>query len=414
MRSLYSFGIRLYRIAISIASLFNKKAALWIDGRRDWRTKLTLVLSTRGERKHTFWFHCASLGEYEQALPLIKDLKSDYPTSFVLVSFFSPSGFQNFKANKLVDGICYLPLDTITNARDFIDQVKPTAAFFVKYEIWHHFITQLYTLKVPTYLISANFRSDQIYFKGYGVWFRETLFKFSHIFVQQQSNIPLLSGIGVSHCSVSGDTRVDRVLENLAEQRTVPQAAAFVKDEKAIILGSAWNEEVELIKAFLTETNYSGKIIIAPHEVHPDNVDRIAKTLESFSTQRFSTYDPDKDAQILIIDSIGQLRHLYAYAKIAVIGGGFGSGLHNVLEAVTFGIPVLFGPNIQNFPEASELVQLRCAYVVNDSRSFNQQMNHLLSNPMLLKVVGEMSRKFIRDNSGATQKIISKVGQNLV
>ncbi len=188
---------------------------------------------------------------------------------------------------------------------------------------------------------------------------------------------------------------------------------AFLADEKAIILGSAWPEEVDILKKFLQQTNYSGKIIVAPHEVGAENIEKIIKTLDGFSVQRFSSFDPATNSQVLIVDTIGQLKHLYAYSKIAFVGGGFGSGLHNVLEAVTFGIPVLFGPNIQNFPEAGELVQLKCAYPVKDASEFIEQVNNLLSKPMLLKLIDEMSKKFIRDNSGATGKIMNKVEENL-
>lgn len=409
MQFLYSIGIWLYRLAIGLASPFNQKAKKWLDGRKDWPAKLGTALSSRGNRKHTFWFHCASLGEYEQALPLIEGLKHDYPGSFILVTFFSPSGFENFKSTPLVDAVSYLPLDTPSNARRFILLTQPTAVFFVKYEIWHHFIAALSSQKIPVYLISANFRSDQIYFKGYGAWFRKSLFKFNHIFVQQKSNIELLKTIGLLTCSVSGDTRIDRVLDNLAEQKMLPEAVSFLRGDKAIIVGSAWWEEADIVKKFLAETGYQGKVIIAPHEVGPENINKIIKHFEGFSFQCFSKFNPEIDSQILIIDTIGQLKHLYAHANLAFIGGGFGSGLHNILEAVTYGIPVLFGPNYQGFPEAAELIQLRCAYVVKDQKSFTAQVQHLLNNPMLLKVVEEMSRKFIKDNSGATRKIIDKI-----
>ncbi|MES2627525.1 MAG: glycosyltransferase N-terminal domain-containing protein [Bacteroidota bacterium] len=413
MRTLYSFGIHLYRFAIFLASFFNPKAKSWITGRKNWEEKLAKALASRGNLKHTFWFHCASLGEYEQALPVINGLKTDYPESFVLVSFFSPSGYENFKAHEQVNAITYLPADTLSNAKAFLNLVKPTAAFFVKYEIWHNFISRLSQQHIPVYLVSANFRPDQVYFKGYGSWFRQTLKKFNHIFVQQRSNIDLLQTIGITSCSVSGDTRIDRVLENLAEQKTVPEALAFLQDEKAIIVGSAWWEEVQIIRDFLVETGYEGKIIIAPHEVKSENTDRIAAHFANFSVQRFSSFDAGLPAQILIVDTIGQLKHLYAYAKLAFIGGGFGSGLHNILEAVTFGIPVFFGPEYRNFPEAEQLIRIKCAYPVKDSADFIQQAKNLLNNPMYLKVVEEMSRKYIRDNSGATRKIITKVEESI-
>lgn len=409
MQTLYTFGIRVYGLIIRLASLFNSKAKSWIKGRQNWTGKLSEIANQRGDKNHTFWFHCASLGEYEQALPVIGELKSDYPNCFILVSFFSPSGYQNYKGNAQVDAICYLPLDTIGNAKRFIDILKPTAAYFVKYEIWHNFIQVIYRRAIPLYLVAANFRPDQIYFKGYGSWFRKSLHRFNHIFVQQESNIELLKSIDITKVSVSGDTRIDRVLENLAEQKTVPQALAFLADEKAIILGSAWEPEVTILGSWLKSSAYSGKIIVAPHDVSEANILKISEALTGFATQRFSNFDAAVPAQILIIDTIGQLRHLYAYSKLAFIGGGFGTGLHNILEAVTFGIPVLFGPNIQNFPEAPALVQLKCAYVVSNAEEFGVQVNKLLSNPMLLKLVEEMSRKYVRDHSGAAKRIVDQI-----
>jgi len=413
MKVLYLLGLLAYKMAILLLAPFNPKAAKWLSGRKNWKGRLTEITRERGARNHLFWFHCASLGEYEQALPIIKGIRGNYPGSFILVSFFSPSGYENFKANEWVDAHCYLPLDTPNNAEKFIELVRPSVAFFVKYEIWHNFIEALKKKNIPIYLVAAHFRSSQIYFKSYGSWFRKTLGFFNHIFVQQDSNLPLLRGIGINNCSVSGDTRIDRVLENVAESKTVPQAAAFLGNDKAIIVGSAWPAEVELIKDFLKQTGYAGKIIIAPHEIGEPSISAIEEQFDHFKVQRFSSANQVEGAQILIVDSIGQLKHLYAYAKVAVIGGAFGNGLHNILEAVTFGIPVLFGPNHHNFPEANQLIQLKCAYTVSNSAEFITEINGLLNNPMRLKVVENMALKYIRDHSGATAKIINKIEQSI-
>ncbi len=413
MRALYLLGLLGYKLIILLASPFNAKAAKWIKGRRDWKLRIREIAQKRQDKKHLFWFHCASLGEYEQALPIIKGTKDNYPGAMVVVSFFSPSGYENFKPNELVNEICYLPLDTPGNAKTFIETLKPSVAFFVKYEIWHNLIDELKNQNIPTYLVAAHFRTDQIYFRSYGTWFRKTLQYFNHIFVQQSDNIELLKSIGVSHCSVSGDTRIDRVLENVAESKTVPQALNFLGEEKAIILGSAWPAEIGLIKAFIEQTNYVGKVIVAPHEIHENSIREIEEQFEKFKVQRFSSSVQVEDAQILIIDSIGQLKHLYAYAKVALVGGAFGNGLHNILEAVTYGIPVLFGPNHHNFPEAAQLIQLKCAYSVGSSDEFIKEMNELLNNPMKLKVVENMAKKYIRDHSGAAVKIINKIEETI-
>ncbi len=413
MRALYLLGIILYRIAIGLAALFNQKAKNWIAGRTRLKEKLTEISRQRANQKHLFWFHCASLGEYEQALPIIAGLKTNYPESFILVSFFSPSGYLNYKSNPLVDAITYLPLDTPKNAKQFLDIIQPSVAFFVKYEIWHNFLAELKHQNIPVYLLAAHFRPSQIYFKSYGAWFRKSLGHFNHIFVQQASNIDLLKSIAITHCSVSGDTRIDRVLENVAESKTVPQALSFLGGEKAIILGSAWPAEVELIKAFLLATNYTGKIIVAPHEIGAASIQTIENSFADFRVQRFSSNTAVANAQILIVDSIGQLKHLYAYAKVALIGGGFGSGLHNILEAVTYGIPVIFGPKHQNFPEAAELIKLKCAFAVTNEQTFITELNSLLANPMKLKVIEDMAKKYLQQHSGAAKKILHKIEESI-
>ncbi len=322
----YNLGILIYQFIVTAVSPFNRKAKLWKKGRKKWQSRLLIV-----------WFHCASLGEFEQGRPVIEAFREKYSDIKILLTFFSPSGYEIRKNYPKADYIFYLPLDTRRNAIKFIETVNPIATIFVKYEFWYHYLKQLKKRNIPTYIISAIFREDQVFFKPYGNWYRTFLSNFEHLFVQNEKSQELLASIGISNVTIAGDTRFDRVMTNAQAAKTIPLLEQFVLNSKVLVAGSTWQKDEEIIIEYLKKNPYNLKLIIAPHEINPQNIEKFRAKL---SVKSMLYTNPDEtdlaDTQVLIIDTIGILSSVYRYGTIAYIGGGFGVGIHNTLEAAVY------------------------------------------------------------------------------
>jgi len=393
MRFLYDIGLRLFRFSIGLAAYFgNPKAKLWVSGRKIQKASALPM-------QNSIWFHCASLGEFEQAKPIIEACAINYPKHKILITFFSPSGYEHAQDYDLADQILYLPLDTNTNANAFVTRMDIKLACFVKYELWYHYLKALSNKNIPSLLISGTFRPKHRYFKWYGGFFRNMLHQLSHIFLQDEASATLLSEIELKNFSISGDTRFDRV-------RTIPlvdfshQALNhFCSDERPVmIIGSSWQAEEELIKAH-AHLQHEWKYIIAPHDISEGHLIKIEK-LFKLSAQRLSNYI-ESDCRVLIIDSIGLLSRLYRYADLAFVGGGFSGALHNILEPAAYDIPVCFGPKHERFHEAQRLINDGRAFEIIDEKTLYKLTNSY--NNILLE------KNYIFNNSGATQKVMSYI-----
>ena len=341
--------------------------------------------------------------------PLIEAIKKMRPEYKIILTFFSPSGYEIRKNYGNADYVCYLPADTPGNARKFIDLVNPAAVIFVKYEFWNNYTLLLKNKGIPLYLISGIFRKDQHFFKWYGGFFRRMLFRFSHIFVQDTSSADLLKGIGIENVTAAGDTRFDRVIQIADSARDIPQIELFRGGEKLFLAGSSWHQDEEIISRYINENPGKMKWVFAPHEIDKANIDRLEK-LFSTSVARFSEFsEKSADARVLIIDNIGMLSSAYRYAYIAEIGGGFGKGIHNVLEAACWGIPVLFGPNHKKFREAVELINLDGARPFSTFEEFSRIIGDWLSDPEQYSGSAQTAAKYVRENAGATDKILAGI-----
>lgn len=407
MRFIYNIVIRFYRLAVILFSPFNEKARLWHMGRKGFFKEWENFDS---KNRKVIWIHCASLGEFEQGRPVIEELKKRDPDIFILLTFFSPSGYEIRKDYKLADAVCYIPVDTCRNARRFLRTFRPCAAVFIKYEFWYHYINELYKSDIPLYLVSANFRPDQVFFRWYGKWFAGMLHKFTHIFVQSNSSLKLLRSIDVERVSVAGDTRFDRVYALAQSSREIPAAAGFSAGAFTIVAGSTWPPDHEILVRYIHETVHPVKMIIAPHEIDENEITKLAAKF-NLPVARFSTAKKAdlEAARVLIIDNIGMLSSLYSYGSLAYIGGGFGKGIHNVLEACTQSIPVMFGPNYKKFREAMELVREGGAFPVKDFQEFFEKAEELLNNPAALKEAGYTAKYYVEKGTGATGRIVDKI-----
>lgn len=398
MRFFYNLSVWGYYFLVKIASLQNEKAKHWIAGRKEVWNKL----STFQAASETFWFHCASLGEFEQARPLIEQLKIEYPDSKIVITFFSPSGYAIRKDYELADEVVYLPLDTSKNAKQFYDLVQPTKVFFVKYEFWAHFILTAKERKIPIYLVSAVFREKQVFFKWYGGFMRKVLTTFNSVFVQNQESQELLKSISIDSV-LAGDTRYDRTLANAKKLKSFPIIESFSAQSKVLVCGSVWKEDLEIIAPIL-DAMQEVKLIIAPHNVDEQTIALIEKAFKQKSTIRYSKVDQLADEQILIIDNIGMLMHLYQYGCLAYVGGAFKTGLHNILEPASFGLPIIFGPKTQKFPEAKLFVENNCAIQISTSQEFSDACSKLLVQDRKEQVLS-----FMFTQAGATEKILSQI-----
>ncbi|AFD09467.1 3-deoxy-D-manno-octulosonic acid transferase [Solitalea canadensis] len=408
----YNLSIRVYSGLVTIFSTFNEKAKLFRAGRKDLFLRLENAL--KNETRDRVWFHFASLGEFEQGRPVLEKLKEDKPHLAIVMTFFSPSGYEVRKNYTGADYIFYLPLDTKGNAVRFLDIVKPKEAFFTKYEYWYHYFVALKQRNIPLYMISAIFRPDQIFFKWYGAFNRNMLRCVSHFFVQNKESGELLTQIGFTNWTISGDTRFDRVYENSLQPKKIELIESFIGNKKVLIAGSTWPEDETLLNKLSATLNDDWKLILAPHEVDKSHVDNIMNNLGN-NAIRFSELkeNPSNTAgKIVVIDNIGMLTSLYQYGTISYIGGGFSkSGIHNTLEPAAFSLPVIFGPNYKKFMEAGELIKAGGGFPIANFDELNFIFSALSQNPEKLADAALASGNYVKQNINATSIIFNELDQ---
>jgi len=404
---LYNIAITIAWYILKIPALFNKKIALFISGRK----KVFLFLEAQiSKNDSVIWMHTASLGEFEQGLPLLQKLKKTHPKYKFLVTFFSPSGYEVKKNSKEADFITYLPLDTVTNVDRFLSIVTPKLAIFVKYEIWPNFFQKLQQRNIPILLISGIFNKKQVYFKGYGGFMRSALRRVSHFFVQNEVSADLLRSIRIDTISVTGDTRFDRVSEILERDNELSFMRLFKGEHLCVVAGSTWPEDEELLLASIQNAPDSVKFVIAPHDIKEAHIQKLQASFNKKTILYSEMNQQDfADYQVLIIDTIGLLTKIYSYADIAYVGGGFATGLHNTLEPAVFGIPVVIGPQYHGFKEAEELVTLGGIKVVTKKEDLLQLVDALLTDSKFRTEIGRINSTYIERNTGATHKILEHI-----
>lgn len=404
---MYQLGFLLYIYLFRIVALFHKKARKMVVGHRDtWR----ILRDGIDQSKPWLWFHASSLGEFEQGRPIMERIRKEHPQYGIVLTFYSPSGYEVRKNYAGADLICYLPFDTIFNVRRFLNLVQPQKAFFIKYEFWPNYLTALKRRQVPTFLISGIFRQDQLFFKNYAPFYRRMLSSFTHLFVQNQISVDLLASIGrTDEVSISGDTRFDRVLEIQALAKELPIAEMFGKNVKVLIAGSSWPKDESLFIPYFNE-HPEIKLIIAPHEIHEDHLQGIESQLKR-SFVRYSQTNPEQVATFdcLIIDCFGLLSSMYRYGDIAYIGGGFGTGIHNTLEAAVYGIPIIFGPNFTKFHEAKELLACGGAVTVDTETGLADILQHWTENESDRAKAGENAGEMVEKGSGGTNIVLNTI-----
>ncbi len=408
---LYNLGIRSYGASIKIARAFNDKARRWTEGRKNLFTELE---NTFSQKEAVLWFHAASLGEAEQGVPVIQMLKERFPEKKILLTFFSPSGMDHFKNHGLADHIFYLPLDTPANARKFLDAVNPELAFFIKYEIWPNFFKEIQKRNIPLIIAPAIFRKDQFYFKSpHRQFFLPILKKVDRILVQDENSKTLLQQNGIEQVEVCGDSRFDRVMQNVQMPFEDAVLEKFSNDEVILIGGSTWQPDEEILKNIL-DHNPGLKMIIAPHDISASNIKRV---LNHFGEKRSFTYSaaPDsfEEKRVCIIDNIGMLSRLYRYGHIAYIGGAFGKGIHNSLEAAAYGLPLFFGPNHRNFIEPLQMIDEGFAFEIHNSKEMQTTISPILTDKSYLKTLQYKATQYVTKNAGAVEKIV-KVAEQIM
>lgn len=408
---MYSLAIHLYAFVIALISPFHKKARLMRLGQ--WKTNAILREKIDRGAKY-IWFHASSLGEFEQGRPMMEKIKAAHPEYKILLTFFSPSGYEVRKNYKGADVICYLPFDTPYRVKKFLNLANPAIVVFIKYEFWGNYLSELKRRGIPVYIISAIFRPDQLFFQWYGKLYRKMLYCFSHLFVQDERSEKLLREFGITNVTVAGDTRFDRVLDVRDQARALPVIEKFLRNksgEKSLVLvaGSSWPQDEAIFIPYFHE-HPEMKLIIAPHEIHREHLLSIQAMLKRPSVRLSEAREDDlSDKDCLIIDSFGLLSSIYRYGQIAYIGGGFGAGIHNTLEAAVYGVPVLFGPNYHKFKEAKGLIAMGGGFPVSDEKTFRAKMNELLTYPEALAASGKAAGDFVKNNIGATDKILRQI-----
>lgn len=406
---LYNIGIQALHIGIHIAALFNPKAKRWVAGRRQWKQRL----KTQVENQHlkgAIWFHCASLGEFEQGRPVIEKIKMEHPTQKIVLTFFSPSGFDIQKNYALADMVMYLPIDSVSNARNFLTILKPKLAIFVKYEFWLNYLFELHRQHIPTFLISTVIKPHQSFFKWYGKRFRKALHTYQAIFTQDHHSLNLLQKLNITSGKLAGDTRFDRVLEICASPKTFHEIEQFAHQSFLMVAGSSWQKDEEyVVEAYVTlKPKYPAlKLIIAPHEIDKHHIDRLKNLLNThgITYHLFSDNLSHYQHPVLIINTIGLLSSIYQYGHIAFIGGGFNNGIHNVLEPSVYGLPVLFGPNYTKFNEAFDLMAVKAGFTVSDAKDIYRQLQHLMTHPDELNRASLAAKNYVLTHAGATKTI---------
>ncbi|WP_396139602.1 3-deoxy-D-manno-octulosonic acid transferase [Flavobacterium sp.] len=408
MLFLYNLLLLFASQIVKLVARFSPKIKLFVEGRKTVFQSLESKISSSDK---TIWFHAASLGEYEQGLPVMEKIKKEFPNHKIVVTFFSPSGYEVRKNNSIADACVYLPLDTKSNAQKFLKLVHPDLVFFIKYEYWPNYLNELKTLNIKTYLISGIFRENQAFFQWYGGFYRNALKAFDYFFVQNESSKLLLQKLGFNNVKISGDTRFDRVVSILERDNSLDFIKLFKNNTIAIVIGSSWPKDESLLVNYINQTNEKVKFIIAPHNIKVEQIQELKNSITKktvlFSEKEntdLSNYD------VLIVDTIGILTKIYSYAEIAYVGGGFGNpGIHNILEPATFGIPIIVGPNFTNFAEAVALVHQEGCVCVANQNELNDAFSNLISNEDIRHEKGHICSTFVQMNKGATDVIIKHI-----
>lgn len=408
MLFLYNIIVLIAGFSLKIIAAFSPKIKLFVEGRK-------IVFPTLEQKikpsDKTIWFHAASLGEYEQGLPVIEKIKEKFPQHKIIVTFFSPSGYEVRKNNTVADVTVYLPLDTKKNAKQFLKLVHPDLVFFIKYEYWLNYLSELQTSKTPTYLISGILRENQMFFKWYGWFYRKALDAFTYFFVQNENSKKLLLQLGKTNVAVSGDTRFDRVVAILEKDNTLDFIANFKNDTLTIVIGSSWPKDENLLIDFINLNDYNVKFIIAPHNIKNEQIQQLKSSITK-KTILFSEKENANLAEydVLIINTIGILTKIYSYADIAYVGGGFGNpGVHNILEPATFGVPIIIGPNYSHFAEATALVNLEGCISVSNANELSVAFKNAIANEVERQERGHICSTFVQMNKGATNVIMNTI-----
>jgi 3-deoxy-D-manno-octulosonic-acid transferase len=405
---LYNILIFLVDWLLPVIAFFNPKMKLFVTGRK---TSMQQITSKLNPSDKVIWMHCASLGEFEQGRPIVENFKLQFPNYKIVLTFFSPSGYEIRKNYEGADVIVYLPMDTPQKVRKFINVVHPELAIFVKYEFWPNYLKQLRKQNIKTILISGIFRENQAFFKSNFAWYRNQLQAFSHFFVQDDTSVALLQNIGFQNVSKSGDTRFDRVLQLVSQKKDIPFLKEFAYGAHVLVAGSTWSPDETILIPYINQTqNLKHKFIIAPHNIHLTDIEKlkagIHKNVVLYSQINVQNAN---EAQVIIIDSIGLLSAAYAYAQVAYVGGGFGTGIHNVLEPATYGIPILIGPKYQKFKEAVDLVNLGGCVEIKNELDLTQTLDLLAQNQNITKTKGQSSKHYVMNNMGASEKILDYI-----
>lgn len=403
LRFIYNILIVLVWNSLKVVALFQPKMKLFVAGRKKTFRELEAKLSPK---KKTVWMHVASLGEFEQGLPILERLRQSYPNHQLVLTFFSPSGYEVKKNTTAADVVVYLPMDTASNAKKFMDLVEPEITIFVKYEIWPNYLFQLKKRAIPTFLVSAIFSKRQIYFKPYGGFMRKSLGTFSHFFVQDEASKKLLESIDLTNTTVSGDTRLDRVSEILKRDNHLDFMENFKNNELCLVAGSTWPEDEKILIDYINNATAPIKYVIAPHQIKEAHVERITSALQK-RTICYSkmTIGDLQDFDVLVVDTIGLLTKIYSYADMAYVGGGFATGLHNTMEPAIFGIPIVIGPHFEGFKEAEDLVEQGGILPISNYESFRTVVDGLTTDPVQLKTTGAINSHYINANIGAAKLI---------
>ena len=411
MPFLYTLALRLYALTLRLAAPFVPKAAQWVTGRQGLLPRIAETL--RHEQAPRVWFHCASLGEFEQGRPLMEAYAQRYPTHQIILTFFSPSGYQVRRGWPGAAHVFYLPLDSAAHARAFLDVVQPRLAIFVKYEFWYYFLRELHRRQIPTFCVSAIFRPEQVFFKPWGGFFRQILTYFTRIFTQNESSVALLRQAGITQASVAGDTRFDTVVRTAtAPPAALPLLDAFVADRAPVfIIGSSWPEDLPILTPLLRQFQDKMRFVVAPHEISDTNLRLVEEALPG-QVVRYSQATPATVAQarLLLLDNVGLLSQVYRFGQYAYVGGAFGKGLHNTLEAAAFGLPLFFGPTFHKFQEAIDLVELGGAFPVQSGQDLLAVFTPLWRDEAARLRIQDLSLEYVHQQAGATERIMRALG----
>jgi 3-deoxy-D-manno-octulosonic-acid transferase len=405
----YQLSIRLYVLVINIASMFNHKAKLWVSGRREWKKKLQAW--RQNNTGELIWVHCASLGEFEQGRPVIEAIRENYPEKKILLTFFSPSGYEIRKNYAHADLVIYLPADTIRNASTFIKTLQPTLVLFVKYEYWANYFFTLKKEGIPLYIISGILRPEQRFFGVFSSYWKKVLACVTHFYVQDSQTAELLQGVGIDHVTIAGDTRFDRVarIPEQSQPASMSKFKSYCSDRFVLVAGSTWPEEDALLEIWRKDKRYDQDgLIIIPHETDEEHIQQICRRFARSVRWTQITGEIPRES-VLVIDTIGMLSFIYQYADLVLIGGGFGKGIHNTLEAATWGVPILFGPRHEKFREALGLLSVGGAYTFQNQAGFLEIVEKLRVDASLREKSGHQAKKFVEENTGATTVIMNGI-----